>query len=279
LPAEPDDPALQELLKKAEEEDRAYEEALAAVDRLVGFALPADSLPDLPSQMQRLNATWEAPLAPAGRGPAAAVRRRAWDALAPALQRQTEFNATLVQLLNGYLERTHLLHERLRDLAAGLVRYLQRVLPTADARDRLASGLATVRAELILEAFDRRLESLGRRLEGLLALRDRLELVSEEVRAVRGTLAAGAPPAAAAAVAARAAEDAAYAGFRSRLRGSPDEIRERLGSYTDLFEGSAPVIDLGCGRGEFLELLREQGIAARGVEPNANGPPSAGARD
>ncbi len=36
-----------------------------------------------------------------------------------------------------------------------------------------------------------------------------------------------------------------------------------------LFDGLAPVADLGCGRGEFLELLKEHGIAARGVEGNA----------
>jgi SAM-dependent methyltransferase len=40
--------------------------------------------------------------------------------------------------------------------------------------------------------------------------------------------------------------------------------------YVALFEGLAPVVDLGCGRGEFLELLKEAGIAARGVEGNAN---------
>jgi O-antigen chain-terminating methyltransferase len=30
----------------------------------------------------------------------------------------------------------------------------------------------------------------------------------------------------------------------------------------------APVLDLGCGRGEWLELLRQEGIAARGVDAN-----------
>jgi SAM-dependent methyltransferase len=37
-----------------------------------------------------------------------------------------------------------------------------------------------------------------------------------------------------------------------------------------LFAGLSPVVDLGCGRGEFLELLGEAGIAARGVEGNAH---------
>ena len=73
-----------------------------------------------------------------------------------------------------------------------------------------------------------------------------------------------------AAAATRAAEDSAYTAFENRFRGSRDEIRRRLGDYAERFAGCAPVADLGCGRGEFLEVLRERGIAARGVEGNAN---------
>jgi O-antigen chain-terminating methyltransferase len=155
-------------------------------------------------------------------------------------------------------------------LSSALVRYLQRVQPLVDTSDRMATALATTRSELILEAFDRRLESLGRRLTGLAALRDRLETVSEELRAVRGTLADAAPPPAVAGAAARAAGDAAYTAFENRFRGSREEIRERLRGYVPLFSGLVPVVDLGCGRGEFLELLKEAGLSARGVEGNAN---------
>jgi O-antigen chain-terminating methyltransferase len=35
-----------------------------------------------------------------------------------------------------------------------------------------------------------------------------------------------------------------------------------------LFEGQTDVLDLGCGRGEFLELLRTHGIPARGLDSN-----------
>jgi O-antigen chain-terminating methyltransferase len=36
-----------------------------------------------------------------------------------------------------------------------------------------------------------------------------------------------------------------------------------------VFEQAAPVLEIGCGRGEFLDLLRGRGIAARGVDVNA----------
>jgi O-antigen chain-terminating methyltransferase len=263
-----DTPGLDALRSKAEEEDAAYNALLSALDALASFPLPVEQLPDLPAQKARMNALWETPPRPAAAGLTGALRTRAWDALAPALERQQEWNATLVQLLNGHLDATARLDARLRDLLAALVRFLQRLLPVIDARDRHASALSTARAELILEAFDRRQEALGRRVEGLAALRDRIESLSEEMRAVGAALRASAPQPAVAAQAARAAEGAAYVAFENRFRGPVEEVRERLAGYVPLFEGRAPVVDLGCGRGEFLALLGESGIEAHGVEAN-----------
>lgn len=261
-------PDLKTLRKKLDEEEAAYASFLAALDALAAFSLPLERLPEQPAQMKKLNALWEAPPEPQGRGLAARSQRKAWDALAPARERQVEFNSVLVQVLNAHLDETARLHAHLRDLAATLVRYLQRLLPVIDARDRLASALSTTRAELVLEAFDRRQEALARRLEGLLALRDRLEALSEEVRALRGALDGAAPPPPVAAEASRAAADSTYAAFENRFRGSSEEVRERLASYAGLFEGLSPVVDLGCGRGELLEVLKEKGIEAKGVEGN-----------
>ena len=56
--------------------------------------------------------------------------------------------------------------------------------------------------------------------------------------------------------------------FENRFRGSTDEIRARVAAYLPQFEGASDVLDVGCGRGEFLDLLREQGISATGVDIN-----------
>ncbi|MFZ0313147.1 MAG: class I SAM-dependent methyltransferase [Candidatus Korobacteraceae bacterium] len=42
--------------------------------------------------------------------------------------------------------------------------------------------------------------------------------------------------------------------------------QEQLSPYVQLFRGLSPVVDLGCGRGEFLELLKRSGIDAYGVD-------------
>lgn len=57
-----------------------------------------------------------------------------------------------------------------------------------------------------------------------------------------------------------------YFDFENHFRGSIAHIREAQGVYLKYFEGHDNVIDLGCGRGEFLELLKENEIDAQGVD-------------
>jgi glycosyltransferase involved in cell wall biosynthesis/SAM-dependent methyltransferase len=57
-----------------------------------------------------------------------------------------------------------------------------------------------------------------------------------------------------------------YRGFEDVFRGSEEMIRDRQRIYLDLIADREPVFDAGCGRGEFLDLLKERGIAYRGVD-------------
>lgn len=63
-----------------------------------------------------------------------------------------------------------------------------------------------------------------------------------------------------------------YRAFEERLRGSRALIKERQTVYLPFIEplktlyASCPALDLGCGRGEWLEILRESGFEARGVD-------------
>jgi SAM-dependent methyltransferase len=57
-----------------------------------------------------------------------------------------------------------------------------------------------------------------------------------------------------------------YFGFEERFRGSEETIKERQRVYVEYFKDVDWVLDVGCGRGEFLELLAEAGIKAQGVD-------------
>lgn len=57
-----------------------------------------------------------------------------------------------------------------------------------------------------------------------------------------------------------------YRGFEDVFRGDESFIRERFRVYLPILQGHAPVLDVGCGRGELLELLRDASIPARGID-------------
>ncbi|MFC7301533.1 methyltransferase domain-containing protein [Cognatiluteimonas weifangensis] len=68
--------------------------------------------------------------------------------------------------------------------------------------------------------------------------------------------------------------DPLYAAFEDKFRGSREMVRVRAEPYVAFVQeagagtADAPVLDLGCGRGEWLEVLREHGLAGRGVDSN-----------
>jgi O-antigen chain-terminating methyltransferase len=61
-----------------------------------------------------------------------------------------------------------------------------------------------------------------------------------------------------------------YFAFESRMRGSVESVRDRQRRYVDDFRGHAPVLDIGCGRGELVALLGAAGIEARGIDADAD---------
>lgn len=57
--------------------------------------------------------------------------------------------------------------------------------------------------------------------------------------------------------------------FAERFRGPEDRLREHQKRYLARFKNAENVLDLGCGRGEFLEVARDAGLSAMGVDSNA----------
>jgi SAM-dependent methyltransferase len=126
------------------------------------------------------------------------------------------------------------------------------VLKLLDALSESADSAAKAReqAERLVRELQERLERLERR--GTSA----------------GQVAQAPPMTVASQPAAAAVPD--YFAFESRMRGSIDAIRERQRRYVDDLRESGPVLDIGCGRGELLGLLREAGVEARGIDADAD---------
>lgn len=229
-----------------------------------------------------------------------------WDAVAPLFERQQAFNSAIVDHVNRNvamhrefpralastigLIREEL--ERLVDFESRLIQYAQQITPYVDTKDRdvtrliveVASGVGAVSDELskrweAMVARERRYEQA---VEDLRTSFGVVYRVTEMLKRELGRLQEAGLPASTAnvdvsvphprpstdAVFNQALDSYKYVGFEDHFRGSTDDIRGRLAAYLPHFDGATDVLDVGCGRGEFLDLLRERGVAARGIDTN-----------
>ncbi len=63
-------------------------------------------------------------------------------------------------------------------------------------------------------------------------------------------------------------DETLYLAFEDLHRGNREQIKERQRGYLPHFKSCKRVLDVGCGRGEFLELLRDSGIEGIGIDIN-----------
>jgi O-antigen chain-terminating methyltransferase len=97
-------------------------------------------------------------------------------------------------------------------------------------------------------------------------------IIHSELRMIRqrAHIAATAPPDSAQPVAPAAPGNPAlafdYARFAERFRGSEEYVTAGQQFYRPYFQGCRNVLDIGCGRGEFLKMMRHAGVSARGIE-------------
>lgn len=168
------------------------------------------------------------------------------------LQQVEEFAANIVHTVSLLAERVRLLDSRTTGDA--MAAELSRVLDEGVAE--LRSGVSDI---------TKRIESLE-----TVRARDRLPVLERSLRGMRDRLDAepvAAVPPAPSDRSDRADHAVDYLDFENCFRGSEDDIRARQAAYVELFEGlPGPVVDLGCGRGEFLSLLAQRSIRAYGID-------------
>ncbi|BCS34680.1 hypothetical protein TBR22_A39060 [Luteitalea sp. TBR-22] len=154
------------------------------------------------------------------------------------------------------------LNKRLERLAVHERRFEARVAALDAAHTQLAQSLGVV---------TRATQTLKREVERLVEREPRSGHRAPEPVAATGPLdveSAGPSAASDNSFARGGIESFKYVGFEDQFRGSTTVIRERLKDYLPVFAGQQDVLDIGCGRGEFLELLRQQGIRSRGLDIN-----------
>jgi O-antigen chain-terminating methyltransferase len=150
--------------------------------------------------------------------------------------------------------------EPVKRLAIRALRFLWRNQSTWDTLTLEALGRLAESVDRLRLQAERGLDALARRAS---VAEGRLALVE-----ARGPSAAAVPSAGARPVAGTL-PPGVYALFEERFRGRPEDIAAGQRDYLRWLGGlPGPVLDVGCGRGEFLRLLAEAGVPGSGVESN-----------
>jgi SAM-dependent methyltransferase len=198
------------------------------------------------------------------------VKRVLQQLLTPIFERQSAYNAVNARLAASLCERLERMEERVASALDGLraeeTAFLDTLRETItrqleDLAQQLATALQGLQVEVASQSRERRAQErhLTRLLDEVRKhLSDPLpqELSQASARKEQRSL------------------DTFFAAFDERFRGTRTNIKEQLRVYlTPLKEAKigtsgSPIVDLGCGRGEWLELLQEEGMQGIGVEHN-----------
>ena len=158
--------------------------------------------------------------------------------------RQRDFNLVVLDLLDDVRALLNDVRTDFRTDIAAVKHDLRTVEVNLDEQIRELTSIASRRNDALIVALDQKIETLAVRL-----------------RDVTNPIVASREPA-------PAASDFVYRRLEDGLRGPESVVREAMRPYVERARAAQPVIDVGCGRGEFLALCREEGIEARGFDTN-----------
>jgi O-antigen chain-terminating methyltransferase len=165
-------------------------------------------------------------------------------------QNEMQFLRSVADLQGGFQHRATLMDANYRDAMRGQHTEFTGALErfSLDIQQRLWADLERIRLE-----YER--------------------LIYSELKTIRQRVAVSGAARSGASVADPRAELAAapplgfdYGRFAERFRGTEEYVKAGQRIYLPHFHACRNVLDIGCGRGEFLEMMRDSGIPAKGID-------------
>lgn len=166
------------------------------------------------------------------------VRRIFRRAAEPDTERQKNFNLALLDLVNDVRGDIAAARRDFRTDLEAVQRDLSAAIGVESAKLRELVIVASKRNDSLIAALDQKIESVAVR-------------VRDAVNPVSAT-----------------SPDVLYRRLEDSLRGGEAHVRDDVAPYVALSAEHQPVLDVGCGRGEFLAACRESGVTASGVDTN-----------
>jgi 2-polyprenyl-3-methyl-5-hydroxy-6-metoxy-1,4-benzoquinol methylase len=182
----------------------------------------------------------------------------------PMVWKQREFNASIVRILNDIAVRLGGISSQID----GKIAQSQSTI-SAQIDDKIAQSQSTISAQIddkIIQSESKISLEIGEQVKSVVAsMNEDIEnrvwlaeildgrIANESVRASNT-------------ISESHADYINYFVFEERFRGTRADIKERQSAFIKYFKGCRNVLDIGCGRGEFQELLRDHEIGGRGID-------------
>ena len=197
----------------------------------------------------------------------------------PAIWKQKEFNSALARILNEITDSIRTISSQIEDKIAeskaDLISQMDdKILESqADLSSQVDGKIAKSQSDLLSQVDDRiakfqaRVSSeIGEQVKNVISTMNNdienkawlAEILESRINKEKERNVDEIPES--------KAVDLNYFVFEERFRGSRDEIKGKQCIFVKYFEGSKNVLDIGCGRGEFLELLGNHGIIGHGID-------------
>ena len=242
--------------------DRQYNDALTAFDRALVTTLPR-------AASKIVAEATPLPLPTGWRGRSL---RAVSQWLAPWIERQHALNVRTAEAIETLVNRDYERSIAFEQFQSALITFLQQITAFIDTKDRQLSAVAAGRLDeqqTMLGALQQRMDDTLPELRAQVAVLQRaMELLKRRITdsqpAPASVPATGRPTG----VATPPNDDYKYVGFEDTFRGSEESVSATFSEYVPIFAGATDIVDLGCGRGEFLAALQLAGVRARGVDIN-----------
>ncbi len=173
----------------------------------------------------------------------------------PMIWKQKEFNASVVRTLNETTKKISEISQRTIELESTSIKKIR-----SEIGDKVDEQIGLVRSEINNEISTQVraiVASMNQEIENKAWLANILDKKIGEYQNIETS-------------APMPELELNYFLFEERFRGSRADIKQRQTAFLHYFVGCKKVLDIGCGRGEFLELLLENGIGGHGIDVDGN---------
>jgi O-antigen chain-terminating methyltransferase len=182
---------------------------------------------------------------------------------------QRDFNQQVLLVFQELENIANLFSQQTQEFSSAFADLAQMNVALIDAKDKEWDALSNNHVAMIFKTLEWRVDQLEAQykdanmlMKRFLDLREKLTqltaVLEEKKMPTHGQVGEILQP----------LEDWRYTGFENRFRGSEDAVKTQLEEYLPFFKKGKKVVDLGCGRGEFLDLMKSKWIDAEGIDIN-----------